>query len=203
MRISEATSSGTNCGSMAARARRRFHNTRSRSWRAPMPKGAGRARMRRPVNSSESWTSNIPRSTGRFHPSNRLIGTFVRAEKKSPFFGASSTTPAPTTRVQSQPTRTWKVGSQNTLNNNLLIDSVVRILLLLDALLPAARHGRRRQPGFAGNHEQHDDRALGGDTRHGFRTVPGTIVGQLRDRRTPAEGRRRPQLGAAGFHASE
>ena len=57
--------------------------------------------------------------------SNRLIGTFVRAEKKSPFFGASATTPAPTTRVQSQPTRTWKLGSQNTLNNNMLFDSIV------------------------------------------------------------------------------
>ena len=57
--------------------------------------------------------------------SNRLIGTFVRAEKKSPFFGASATTPAPTTRVQSQPTRTWKVGSQNTLNSKTFIDSVV------------------------------------------------------------------------------
>jgi hypothetical protein len=57
-------------------------------------------------------------------PANRVIGTFVRAEKKSPFFGASSTTPVPTTRVQSQPTRTWKVGSQNTLDNNLFIDSV-------------------------------------------------------------------------------
>ena len=57
-------------------------------------------------------------------PANRLIGTFVRAEKKSPFFGADATTPAPSTRVQSQPTRTWKIGSQNTLKNNLFIDSV-------------------------------------------------------------------------------
>jgi hypothetical protein len=57
--------------------------------------------------------------------SNRLIGTFVRAEKKSPFFGASATTPAPTTRVQSQPTRTWKLGSQNTINTRTFIDSVV------------------------------------------------------------------------------
>ena len=79
----------------------------------------------------------------------------------------------------------------------------LRILLLLDALLPAARDGRCRQPRFAGEHDQFPDRAPGGDTRHGFRTVPGTIVGQLRDRQTPAEGRRRPQLGAAGFHASE
>ena len=55
---------------------------------------------------------------------NRLIGTFVRAEKKSPFFGADATTPVPSTRVQSQPTRTWKIGSQNTLKNNLFIDSV-------------------------------------------------------------------------------
>jgi Carboxypeptidase regulatory-like domain len=70
----------------------------------------------------------LDQAYSKFHwqisPSNRLIGTFVRAEKKSPFFGANATTPAPTTRVQSQPTRTWKVGSQNTLNNNLLIDSV-------------------------------------------------------------------------------
>jgi hypothetical protein len=54
----------------------------------------------------------------------RVIGTFQRAEKKSPFFGASATTPAPTTRVQSQPTRTWKIGSQNTLGDNLFLDSV-------------------------------------------------------------------------------
>ena len=57
-------------------------------------------------------------------PANRVIGTFQRAEKKSPFFGANSTTPAPTTRVQSQPTRTWKIGSQNTVANNLFLDSV-------------------------------------------------------------------------------
>jgi len=58
-------------------------------------------------------------------PANRLIGTYVRAEKKSPFFGANATTPAPTTRVQSQPTLTWKVGSQNTLNSKTFIDSVI------------------------------------------------------------------------------
>ena len=79
----------------------------------------------------------------------------------------------------------------------------LRILLLLDALLPAARDGRCRQPRFAGNHNRLDDRAPGSDTRHRFRTVPGAIVGQLRDRQTPVESRHRPQLGAAGFHAAE
>lgn len=57
----------------------------------------------------------LDQAYSKFHwqisPANRVIGTFVRAEKKSPFFGANATTPAPTTRVQSQPTRTWKVGT--------------------------------------------------------------------------------------------
>lgn len=55
----------------------------------------------------------------------KVIGTFVHAEKVTPYFGFNSTTPQPTTRVQSQPTRTWKVGMQNTPNNKTFIDSAV------------------------------------------------------------------------------
>ena len=53
----------------------------------------------------------------------KVIGTFVHAEKVTPFFGFSATTPQPTTRVQSQPTRTWKVGTQSTPNNRTFIDA--------------------------------------------------------------------------------
>jgi carboxypeptidase family protein len=53
----------------------------------------------------------------------KVIGTFVHAEKVTPFFGFSATTPQPTTRVQSQPTRTWKVGTQSTPNNRMFIDA--------------------------------------------------------------------------------
>jgi hypothetical protein len=53
----------------------------------------------------------------------KVIGTFVHAEKVTPFFGFNATTPEPTTRVQSQPTRTWKVGMQNTPSSRLFIDS--------------------------------------------------------------------------------
>ena len=38
-------------------------------------------------------------------PATKVIGTFVHAEKVTPFFGFSATTPQPTTRVQSQPTQ--------------------------------------------------------------------------------------------------
>lgn len=55
----------------------------------------------------------------------KVIGTFVHAEKVTPFFGFNSTTPQPSTRVQSQPTRTWKVGVQNSLNSRTFIDSAV------------------------------------------------------------------------------
>jgi hypothetical protein len=53
----------------------------------------------------------------------KVIGTFVHAEKVTPYFGFSSTTPQPSTRVQSQPTRTWKIGVQNTPTSKMLIDS--------------------------------------------------------------------------------
>jgi len=53
----------------------------------------------------------------------KVIGTFVHAEKVTPFFGFNATTPEPTTRVQSQPTRTWKVGLQSTPNNKTFIDA--------------------------------------------------------------------------------
>jgi carboxypeptidase family protein len=56
-------------------------------------------------------------------PATKVIGTFVHAEKVTPFFGFSATTPQPTTRVQSQPTRTWKVGTQSTPNNRTFIDA--------------------------------------------------------------------------------
>jgi hypothetical protein len=56
-------------------------------------------------------------------PGTKVIGTFVHAEKVTPFFGFSATTPEPTTRVQSQPTRTWKVGTQSTPNSRTFIDS--------------------------------------------------------------------------------
>jgi hypothetical protein len=55
----------------------------------------------------------------------KVIGTFVHAEKVTPYFGFNSTTPQPSTRVQSQPTRTWKVGMQNTPNNKTFIDTAV------------------------------------------------------------------------------
>jgi hypothetical protein len=55
----------------------------------------------------------------------KVIGTFVHAEKVTPFFGFNATTPEPSTRVQSQPTRTWKVGMQNTPNNRIFVDSAV------------------------------------------------------------------------------
>ncbi len=55
--------------------------------------------------------------------STKVIGTFVHAEKVTPFFGFGATTPQPTTRVQSQPTRTWKIGTQSAPNNHLFIDS--------------------------------------------------------------------------------
>ena len=55
----------------------------------------------------------------------KVIGTFVHAEKVTPYFGFSSTTPQPSTRVQSQPTRTWKVGIQNTPTSKLFVDSAV------------------------------------------------------------------------------
>jgi hypothetical protein len=53
----------------------------------------------------------------------KVIGTFVHAEKVTPFFGFSATTPQPTTRVQSQPTRTWKVGTQSAPNGRTFIDA--------------------------------------------------------------------------------
>ena len=56
-------------------------------------------------------------------PATKVIGTFVHAEKVTPFFGFGATTPEPSTRVQSQPTRTWKVGVQNTPNSRMFIDS--------------------------------------------------------------------------------
>ena len=56
-------------------------------------------------------------------PSTKVIGTFVHAEKVTPFFGFSATTPEPTTRVQSQPTRTWKLGTQSTPNNHVFVDA--------------------------------------------------------------------------------
>src|SRR5947199_2746901 len=56
-------------------------------------------------------------------PVTKVIGTFVHAEKVTPFFGFSATTPQPTTRVQSQPTRTWKVGTQSAPNSRTFIDS--------------------------------------------------------------------------------
>jgi hypothetical protein len=56
-------------------------------------------------------------------PATKVIGTFVHAEKVTPFFGFSATTPEPTTRVQSQPTRTWKVGTQSTPNSRTFIDA--------------------------------------------------------------------------------
>ena len=58
-------------------------------------------------------------------PSTKVIGTFVHAEKVTPFFGFNATTPQPTTRVQSQPTRTWKVGTQSAPNNHMFIDAAV------------------------------------------------------------------------------
>ena len=57
-------------------------------------------------------------------PATKVIGTFVHAEKVTPFFGFSATTPTPTTRIQSQPTRTWKVGTQSAPNNRTFIDAV-------------------------------------------------------------------------------
>jgi hypothetical protein len=56
-------------------------------------------------------------------PATKVIATFVHAEKVTPFFGFSATTPEPTTRVQSQPTRTWKVGTQSTPNSRTFIDA--------------------------------------------------------------------------------
>jgi hypothetical protein len=53
----------------------------------------------------------------------KVIGTFVHAEKVTPFFGFSATTPEPTTRVQSQPTRTWKIGLQHTPSNKMFVDT--------------------------------------------------------------------------------
>jgi hypothetical protein len=58
-------------------------------------------------------------------PTTKVIGTFVHAEKVTPFFGFSATTPEPTTRVQSQPTRTWKTGIQSTPSNRMFIDAAV------------------------------------------------------------------------------
>ena len=57
-------------------------------------------------------------------PTTKVIGTFVHAEKVTPFFGFSATTPQPTTRVQSQPTRTWKAETQSTPNTRTFIDAV-------------------------------------------------------------------------------
>jgi carboxypeptidase family protein len=54
----------------------------------------------------------------------KVIGTFVHAEKVTPFFGFGATTPEPTTRVQSQPTRTWKIETQSTPNTRTFIDAV-------------------------------------------------------------------------------
>jgi hypothetical protein len=58
-------------------------------------------------------------------PATKVIGTFVHAEKVTPYFGFSATTPQPTTRVQSQPTRTWKIGTQSTPSNKMFIDTAV------------------------------------------------------------------------------
>src|SRR3989442_12115318 len=53
----------------------------------------------------------------------KVIGTFVHAQQVTPIFGFNATTPQPTTTAPSQPTRTWKVGTQSTPNNRTFIDA--------------------------------------------------------------------------------
>ena len=71
-------------------------------------------------------------------PSNRLIGTFVRAEKKSPFFGASSTTPLQPRESRVNPRGRGRWESEHP-EQQPAHRFGLRILLLLDALLSAAR----------------------------------------------------------------
>ena len=79
----------------------------------------------------------------------------------------------------------------------------VWFLLLLDTLHAAARHRGRRQSAIAGNHHWHPDRAPGGDPRHGFRTVPGAIIHQLRHEEPQLQGRNGSDLGTAGLDQSD
>jgi len=121
---------------------------------------------------------------------NRIIGTFQRAEKKSPFFGASSTTPAPTTRVQSQPTRTWKIGSQNTVSNNLLIDSLFGFCCYWTHYFP--------QPGtaVAGNPASQENTT--GLLTGPLGAIPGTVSERYQGRSSASYSMRAHQV-KAGF----
>ena len=121
---------------------------------------------------------------------NRVIGTFQRAEKKSPFFGASATTPAPTTRVQSQPTRTWKIGSQNTVSNNLFIDSVFGFCCYWTHYFP--------QPGTAVAGNPASQEITNGMMTGPLGAIPGTVSERYQARSSASYSTRAHQV-KAGF----
>jgi hypothetical protein len=115
--ISAATSSKTNSGFTAARASRRSISCRSVTWRAPMPRlldvpdapPGTVIRILKQQYSKFSWQAS---------PATKVIGTFVHAEKVTPFLIQRHDTTA--NHASAEPAhQTWKVGTQSTLNSRL------------------------------------------------------------------------------------
>ncbi len=123
-------------------------------------------------------------------PATKIIGTFVHAEKVTPFFGASATTPAPTTRIQSQPTRTWKVGTQSTPNTRTFIDAVFGFCCYRTNYTP--------QPGVAVAGNPASQEITTGMMTGPLGAIPGTISDRYQARTTVsyAAGHHQLKVGA-------
>jgi hypothetical protein len=109
-------------------------------------------------------------------PATKIIGTFVHAEKVTPFFGFSATTPTPTTRIQSQPTRTWKAGTQSTPNNRMFIDTVFGFCCYKTNYKP--------QPGVAVAGNPASQEITTGMLTGPLGAIPGTIADRYQARTT-------------------
>jgi len=109
-------------------------------------------------------------------PSTKVIGTFVHAEKVTPFFGFGATTPEPTTRVQSQPTRTWKVETQSTPNTRTFIDAVFGFCCYWTNYTP--------QPGVAVAGNPASQEITNGMMTGPLGAIPGTIAERYQVRPT-------------------
>jgi hypothetical protein len=123
-------------------------------------------------------------------PATKVIGTFVHAEKVTPFFGASATTPAPTTRIQSQPTRTWKIGTQSTPNPRTFIDAAFGFCCYKTNYKP--------QPGVAVAGNPASQEITTGMLTGPLGAIPGTISDRYQARTTVsyAAGQHQLKVGA-------
>ena len=159
MGMSAATSSGTNCGFMAARARRRF-----RQYQIAFVEGP---------NAQGCWTcpdappGEVHKSSG---PAIRQVplADFIREQahwhvreggEEISFLWRELNHPGANHESPESTHADLEAGESEHPEQQRALRFSVRILLLLDPLLPAARDGRCRQSRFAGNHNRLDDRA--------------------------------------------